>query len=48
MNQSKNQSKKHNIFEVKNKIDLKKEEFVSVLAEMIYSHLQKNNEMGER
>lgn len=38
------QSKKNNIFEVKTKEDLKRKEFLDVLAEMIYFHIQKNNE----
>ncbi|PYF07892.1 hypothetical protein [Ureibacillus chungkukjangi] len=36
--------KKSNIFEVKTKEDLKREEFLDVLAEMIYFHIQKNND----
>lgn len=44
MESLKKQSKKNNIFEVKTKEDLKREEFLGVLAEMIYFHIQKNND----
>lgn len=44
MKQLNNHSKKHNIFEMKNKADLKKEEFVGILAEIIYVHMQKIND----
>lgn len=37
-------SKKKDIFEAKTKEDLKKEEFLEVLAEMLYFHIVKNNE----
>lgn len=46
MKSLKNYSKKQDIFEVKTTEMVKEDEFVNLLAGMLYSHVQKNNKKG--
>lgn len=46
MKSLKNYSKKQDIFEVKTTEMVKKDEFVNLLAGMLYSHVQKNHKKG--
>lgn len=47
MKSLKNYSKKQDIFSVKTVEMVKKDEFVNLLAEMLYSHVQKTNNKGD-